>query len=336
MDADLNISISLNKLTEAVNLLTASNIELKNSHEELKLEMVEMYNSNNLMSTKMNEFDTNFIKFQKLLDKQAREKNVILFDFAVIENENKDLIDAISDFFVSSNILIPDVAIVSAYRIGKLNVKPRPIIVKFISERWVRVMFANINKIKSAGLRIANDLSKETRLEKRKMIQIVPHLRTAGYKILIKSDFVLIDGVKFHRLSDILEKFDVPVEGHSLDSECPPLSSHLETTGGNQPSEGKALSHTQMNDAYTPLASQNRLTKRRLSLLSSSGKRARKAKKPERDSVNTSMEQFLLRGKLNSHHPSSNSPDEPTDSSQPPVPPRREPQLQLQPSMDRQ
>lgn len=92
-----------------------------------------------------------------LQNKAVRAKNIVLYRLEDSDDINKHLISVVNEIFAELNLDIPDLAIVDAFRLGKLK-GIRPVLIKFIAERWVKLVFSKVREFRSLNLAIANDL----------------------------------------------------------------------------------------------------------------------------------------------------------------------------------
>ena len=79
---------------------------------------------------------------------------------------------------VHLEITVPDAAVVDAYRLGKASNDIRPVIVKFTSKRWVKLLFSYLEKFKKQYLQLANDLTKAEREGKKELVRGITKTKT--------------------------------------------------------------------------------------------------------------------------------------------------------------
>lgn len=106
---------------------------------------------------------------------------------------NSDLFDTVNRLFEAANLDIPDIAMADVFRMGKVA-GSRPVLVKFISERWVRQVFKNVKELRKMDIFIANDLSPEERQKRRGLVEFCRQLKQSGKNARIKNNKLLIDG----------------------------------------------------------------------------------------------------------------------------------------------
>lgn len=98
-----------------------------------------------------------------LLNNFTRAKNIILFKLEDHDTINNNLIQVILCLFSDIGLSIPEFVIGDIYRIGK-NKGNRPVFIKFIRERWVKMVFTKMKELKDRGIFIVNDRSTVERL----------------------------------------------------------------------------------------------------------------------------------------------------------------------------
>lgn len=110
-------------------------------------------------------------------DKQRRAKNIVIFRLEDSEAVNGHLIEVICRIFEDLGLEIPNLAIDDAFRLGKGD-NCRPVLVKFIATRWVKLVFTKVSHFKDKNLAIANDRSwEERKLRKHKLLE-TKHLQS--------------------------------------------------------------------------------------------------------------------------------------------------------------
>lgn len=166
------------KLTAAINLLIES-------HNKLRLEI----KNSNLLSTKneqkIHDLSTKIKVISDTISTRNREGNIIIFNIRDDHKHNSNLFDTVKIMFETAGIDIPDIAIDDAFRLGKTQ-NERPVLIKFISARWVKFCFKNLKAFKKINLNIANDLSIEQRRERAELIREKKALQNQGIETVIK------------------------------------------------------------------------------------------------------------------------------------------------------
>lgn len=147
------------------------------------------------MKTKQSNSDERMLELEKRfssLSDQSRFKNLILFGLEDSESVNRDLIHSVLEIFSDMGLRIPDVAVEDSFRLGKV-MGSRPIKIKFISSRWVRVAFDRVEEFKNFNLAIANDRTKEEREKHRDLRDRVVRLRNLGMNAKIRNKTLIIN-----------------------------------------------------------------------------------------------------------------------------------------------
>lgn len=168
--------------------------DLSASHSELKTEIRE--NNNILESSvkKLNEQESRLLSVENNLarfEKSQRSKNIILFNLEDSDSINSNLFATIDLLFKDIGLQVPDLAIADIYRLGK-NKGKRPVIIKFIAERWVKTIFSKLNELKNKNLFITNDRTFEERELRRQLFKKIQELRETGIKARIVNNKIEI------------------------------------------------------------------------------------------------------------------------------------------------
>lgn len=183
-------------LQEQLKILTDSIKDLTKSHEGLKKEVqTSCENSKKsqegvLLLTKKTEFLERKLDF---VDRKDRSNNIILFNLEDNEENNANLFSTIISIFTKINTQIPELAVADVYRIGK-NIGNRPVMVKFIAPRWVKIIFSKIDDIRNMKLGIAYDRSKEERDFRRDLRAKAEAIKNTGRDVSIQKNNLIIDG----------------------------------------------------------------------------------------------------------------------------------------------
>ena len=109
-----------------------------NSYKELKQEIENLAENKKAVAIKIenNAKDIQFLS--DFISKQTRAKNVIIF--GLTDNHDENIWAKISELFLQVNLEIPDTAFEDIFRVGK-NTTTRPVVVKFMAARWVKIVF---------------------------------------------------------------------------------------------------------------------------------------------------------------------------------------------------
>lgn len=126
-----------------------------------------------------------------------RAKNLIIFKLEDSEKFNGYLFGEILQLFSGVGLAIPEIAIVDVFRLGKIKGN-RPVIVKFLTVRWVKLIFSKIIEFKRRNLVISNDYSPEERPQRPLLISRVRELRSAGIVAKIVNNKVITLNDQFY------------------------------------------------------------------------------------------------------------------------------------------
>lgn len=125
-----------------------------------------------------------------------RKKNIVIF--GLLELENKSLDETLLEFFKNKlqiNVQSRDLDIF--YRIGKnKNGEHRPILVKFLREFTVQLVFKNVHRLKGTGISVAKDQTYEKRTDNKILYEFLKIAKEKQFPAKIfKSTLVVGDDV---------------------------------------------------------------------------------------------------------------------------------------------
>ena len=126
-------------------------------HDDLKTEISLLKTHTN---DKIDPINKEVLSLKEMFSKQIRARNLILYNLTDNKTTNNKLWETGTEIFKKIELEILDVAIEDIYRLGKKPAK-RPVIIKFISSRWVKLAFTKMQSFGENRLFIANDLSRE-------------------------------------------------------------------------------------------------------------------------------------------------------------------------------
>lgn len=151
----------MDKLQESIKILTEAIECLTKSHNDLKKEVQEACSSARETKQNLEKLTGRVNNIEMKLETPwhiDKSNNIIIFKLKDNDETNNDLIKTILSIFAKINISIPDVAIADAYRLGKI-MGSRPVLVKFVAVRWVKLVFSRVQEFKRLDLGIDNDRS---------------------------------------------------------------------------------------------------------------------------------------------------------------------------------
>lgn len=157
------------KLEDVIVQLSNDIKNLISSHNDLKKEVQATSKAATTAASSISSLTEKQLKMETFVEKfvrQERSKNIIMFNLEFSVEEKENLFDRILSVFLGVGLSVPDVALVDAYRLGKDKAKCL-VIIKFISTRWVRLIFTKISQLRELGIVIANDRSPEERERRR-------------------------------------------------------------------------------------------------------------------------------------------------------------------------
>lgn len=114
------------------------------------------------------------------------------------------------------DLQIPPLAVDDAYRMGKIK-GARPIMIKFISPKWVKMIFTKVKEISNPS----NQTHK---------------LRKIGFNAILRGDKILVDGatVQEDKIDSLLSKTNLEIQVNLKDH---PKESSNETVSRHSPSD---------------------------------------------------------------------------------------------------
>ena len=141
------------------------------------------------------------------LEFRAMKTNIVIYN--VPEKQNEDIYNVIEDL-LANKLRIPDdlihscrhpaalVQIDVAHRIGKPGAKPRPIVVKLVTQRGKDIIFAHVRNLKGSKISISNQLPSEMRERRDVQIQSFRELRNqhrgdTSVKVRLRKDKILLN-----------------------------------------------------------------------------------------------------------------------------------------------
>lgn len=169
--------------------------KLTHSHNDLRDDIKVSNQRVELLTTKYIDIDTRMSKAEKflsLLERENRAKNIVLFKLEDSITINKKLFDNILDIFKKVDLIIPEWAIVDVFRMGKTE-GSRPVLIKFVSTKWVRNVFDRVKELKSLNYIIVNDRSKQEREIRRELLDKVRLLKESGQNAFLKGNKIFVD-----------------------------------------------------------------------------------------------------------------------------------------------
>lgn len=178
-----------NKLMTSINNLTQSHVDLRS----------EIQTSNGLVesfSTKLNDFEKRLVSNEKILTalgNNIRSRNVVLFKLEDSIDINKNIFSATMNIFKRVGLEIPEVAIDDIFRLGK-SPGNCPVLIKFISARWVKKVFSKVREIRALNFIITNDRPMEEREKRRKLLPLVQQIRESGLDASLKGSEIWFNG----------------------------------------------------------------------------------------------------------------------------------------------
>lgn len=145
-------------------------------------------------NTKVNNFEQRMSHAESSLsniESLTRAKNIILFKLTDTDDFNSELISRVRNIFQEVNLQIPEVAIDDAFRLGRIQGN-RPTMGRFISSKWVWLIFSKVRELRKCNIFISNDRTKQERDYRRKMLEQVRNLREGGQNAILRGSKIVI------------------------------------------------------------------------------------------------------------------------------------------------
>lgn len=158
------------RLDSIANSLSSNNAALKEHHSRLK--------------SLENDF-SHFVSFQ-------RARNIILFNLEDSDDFNKNLFQKVLQIFADIGLDIPDPAVDDIFRLGRMK-NNRPVMIKFLAVRWVKLVFTKVRELKERNIIITNDRSKEEREHRRLLLSKIKELQAKGIKARIVGNKIIYE-----------------------------------------------------------------------------------------------------------------------------------------------
>lgn len=190
----LTMSVTVDE--ERWNQLLSSIDKLTLSHDNLRSEINVSTKTVESLTAKSTAHDKRLSDIEEtlsFLNSQIRAKNLVLFKLEDSDNINNNLLMAILGVFKNVGLQISELAVDDVFRLGK-NKGARPILIKFISAKWVKLIFGRVQELSKAGFAIANNRSKEERLHRRNLLDQVHKLKGLGLDARLKGVKIIVDG----------------------------------------------------------------------------------------------------------------------------------------------
>ena len=103
----------------------------------------------------------------------------MLYNVDETGEQHRDIYNKIKVLFADLQVEVPDMCIVSAFRLGYEG-KTRPILLKLLAERCKYVAFDKTEAFKAQGIAPSSDLTKEKRIMREKLLKVSYLLRQQG------------------------------------------------------------------------------------------------------------------------------------------------------------
>jgi len=129
-------------------------------------------------------------QFQRAEDGR-RMCNVIVHGLDRKDNEKKQEVVQIANDFISNQLGV-QVTVTEAFRLGK-HAKS-PLLIKLSSVKEKIIIFKNCNKLKGSRISVQEDVSEDTRHERRRQLDRFKELRSNGHKVYFRGPVLCMDG----------------------------------------------------------------------------------------------------------------------------------------------
>lgn len=206
------MAVQSEALVLAIDNLTKEISKLTESHNELCKEVHTIHQANKEISSKCEELEKKLKKLEldnTFLRSQVNANNIVLYNVPEKEASNVELNVYVMEMFNKLNLPIPEFAVADAFRLGKKSEKSvRPILIKFLGAKWIKIMFSKIDDFKSINVIISRDYSKEERMARRELKQKVQDLVHRKIDATIKNNKICINGseVQLEFVDNILKE----------------------------------------------------------------------------------------------------------------------------------
>lgn len=209
----MKISAGVVEIKEEVKSLKLMYSNLSRDIEEVKKEQQDFSSKHEDMCATVNVLERRIA----LLEKNSRARNLLIFNLDDVEEINRDLYLSIARIFEKIKVEIPDQAIESIFRLGKV-VGRRPVLVRFASPRWKSLLFIKVKELNELGLTIANDLTEDERKERKSLLMYLFSLKKQGHEAKLKGNAIIIKN-KAYSLKDLQESGESFNPSEDVDTE---------------------------------------------------------------------------------------------------------------------
>ena len=168
LDSNLNtiksfVQVMFDSLQKQISELNEENGELKRSLEFTQAELVSFKKEvKNLKDSPAEGSGIRSVEERiRHLEDHTRRKNLKILGLAESSSETSEQTRKAVDNLIEKKLLLPDVKVVSAHRVGKVEFgeKPRPIVAKFTSESPKISCLKSSNKLRGSRVFLCDDLS---------------------------------------------------------------------------------------------------------------------------------------------------------------------------------
>lgn len=171
-----------------------------------------------MLETKLQEKEEEIQTLRKESDIQKRQNNLLLFNVPENEVSIHDLqITVVNLVRRVLNIPFSEADLNDVYRIGRKHDKIRPILVSLVSHIKLKTLLANKHSFKNENVGVSQDFPKSVNDERKRLQPMVTALNQSGKKAVLRTDQLIVDGVKWDRttIEDELLKFNAKKRSRS-------------------------------------------------------------------------------------------------------------------------
>ena len=125
------------------------------------------------------------------IEDERKKNNLIIHGIPKTAVGNTENSMVIATEFLTTKLQL-NIQLKEARRLGKSD--NAPLLICLQEERDKYTIFKNCNKLKNSGISVKEDLSKTTRLERRRQLETFKELRAAGNKVYFRGPNLIVNG----------------------------------------------------------------------------------------------------------------------------------------------
>ena len=201
-----DFAVQLNELQKSLEYTQKENDDMKDSLSLLKIENVKLVKE---LTSYRGANEENESKITLLSDKldfmddKDRRSNLIISGIEENHNENNEQCHKKTLQFFKEKIKVPEIDIISAYRIGRSNNRNRDIMVRFKNNDERNAVFRRKRNLKGERIYIREDFCRETQEIRKELLPKLKEARQQGKNAFINYRELIIKPAKENGRNDL-------------------------------------------------------------------------------------------------------------------------------------